>query len=846
MDGDASFGHWLRLRRKALHLSCAELARLVGCATITLRKIEADERRPSQQVAERLADCLQIAAQARALFVQVARAQRPVFLLADPSQILPPASPGPLPDPPPSTAPLSTLQLGAHNLPSPPTALIGREQEVAALCALVRRQSLRLLTLSGPAGVGKTRLALQVAAELVGDFAGNVWFVALAPLRDPSLVATTIAQALGVREVGDRPLLASLKVHLQDQRALLLVDNFEHLLSDSALVGELLAACPRLKVLVTSRSVLRVYGEQEFVIPPLNLPERRRRLSPEELAEAAALRLFALRAQAVQSNFTIRPENIQAVVEICQRLDGLPLALELAAARIKLFPPQALLSRLSNRLTLLTGGARDVPVRQQTLRNAIDWSYDLLDAGEQLLFRRLGVFVGGCTLKAAEAVCNADGDLPLDLLDSIAALIDHSLLRQEVGADGEPRFGMLETIREYALDRLIAGGETLALYQQYAIYYLALAEAAEPELTGPRQLIWLETLEQEHDNVRAALQWALEHGEVELAARLGGASWRFWYTHGHLSEGRQWLAKILANSNSVATPVRAKALLGAGLLASIQNDYARSVDLYEESLAFYRGLGDKKGSATTLVGLGWVAMEQGDYARATVLFEESLALFQELKEKHGMANALNNLGSVALEQGDYERAVVLRQEAGALYREIGDQHGIAISLNNLGDMARIQGDHSRAVALLAESLVLFRQVGDQYGTANTLSNLGSAMYNQGDYRQATRYYEECLTLFSALGDGRGIAESLEGMAGAIGAQGQPAAAARLFGAAEGLRATIGVPLTPVNGALYDHMVAFVRTQLDEVACAAAWAAGRAMATEQAIAYALTQGGSWPS
>jgi predicted ATPase/class 3 adenylate cyclase len=493
--------------------------------------------------------------------------------LARPEQIFQFAVPGLPADFP----PLQTLDRPTTNLPAQITVFIGRERELAALRDLLGRDDVRLVTLTGPGGTGKTRLSLQVAADALGMFEHGVWFVSLAPIGDPDLVAATIAQALGVREAGGRPILELLKSYLREKRTLLLLDNFEQIVDAAPLVSELLAFAPGLKVLVTSRTTLRLSGEHEYTVPPLGLPptdDGRRttgRQSPnlQTITQYEAVRLFIERAQAARADFAVTNDNAPAVAEICHRLEGLPLAIELAAARVKLFPPAALLARLANRLTFLTGGARDLPERQQTIRNTIDWSYQLLDDAEKTLFARLGVFVGGCTIEAAEAVCSAAGDLPIDVMEGIAALMDKSLLRQEEGVDDEPRFVMLETIREYALERLEQSGEAEAVRRRHTEYYLALAEAAEPWLYSHAESpSWLDRLEEEYDNLRAALGWAIERREANLALRFGAALGWFWWLRDDYREGLSWLDAALAQSSADLTPARAYALFHASQLDS--------------------------------------------------------------------------------------------------------------------------------------------------------------------------------------------------------------------------------------------------------------------------------------
>ncbi|GIV98593.1 MAG: hypothetical protein KatS3mg057_3250 [Herpetosiphonaceae bacterium] len=692
--------------------------------------------------------------------------------LAHPEHIFQVIAPGLLSDFP----PLRTLDSRPTNLPASPTSLIGREREVAAISALLRRQDVRQVTLTGPAGTGKSRLALQVAADLIDDFEDGVFFVALASINDPALVLSTIAQSLGLKDVGGQPLAESLKSFLHDKEMLLLLDNFEQVVAAAPLIADLLATAPRLNVLVTSREVLRLYGEHEFPVQPLALPDPQQTASIDALLRAPAVALFVERARAVRPDFSLNAENAAAVAALCARLDGLPLAIELAAARSKLLAPQALLARLDSRLRVLTGGARDLPARQQTLRGAIAWSYDLLDEGERTLFAYLGVFIGGCTLDAAETV--AGEGLPMDILDGLTSLADKSLLRryrdpqeeatQESGTGGasEPRFMMLETIREYALECLAMSGKEEELRQRHADYFLALAEGAEPELRGPAQVTWLEQLEQEHDNLRAALQWALDSGEVEVALRIGGALGRFWLARGYLSEGRAWLTAALAaarlrqRSESYGAAL-AKAFNAAGNLAHTQGDYAAAHPLYQECLAIRRELGDQLGIAYVLNNLGSVAHDQGNYEQARAFYEESLTLCRELRDRRGVASLLHNRGNLAKDQGDYASAIALLEESLTLRRQLGDRWGIAMSLTNLALAVLYQGDNRRSIELCEESLAIFRDLRDPRGMAMSLNNLSFAALAQGDVERAASLSRESLALRRQLGDKARIAECLE-------------------------------------------------------------------------------------
>jgi predicted ATPase len=586
-----------------------------------------------------------------------------------------------------------------------------------------------------------------------------VYFVDLAAVTDPALVAPTIAQTMGVQETDDQPVVERLKAYLRHKQQLLLLDNFEQIVDAAPLVEELLVASPHLKVLVTSREVLHLYGEHEVVVPPLAVPDPTRLPSLEQLSQYDAVRLFIERAQAVKADLMLTSANAPVVAEICHRLDGLPLAIELAAARSKLFAPDALLTRLSSRLQVLTGGARTLPARQQTIRATIDWSYHLLDQGERAVFARLGVFMGGCTLESAEAVCNPAGVLPNEVVDGITSLLDKSFLRQVEGSDGEPRFVMLETVREYALERLEASEETDLLRQWHAGYFVALTEAAEPHITGTDQPAWLNRLEAEHDNLRSALTWSHMVSRAEVGLRLAGALWQFWRARGHFSEGRDWLARLLALPHSHGVPawVRSKALHGAGTLASLQGDYTQAGGLLRESLALYRTLDDKQGMAWALNELGALTYEQYEFGRARSLWEESLALFRVRNDKRGMAEVLDSLGRVVRRLGDYTSATALFQESLKLSREFSNDRGAAIALKSLGNMEWLQGDYGAARSLHEESLALFRRLEDDWGIALSLNHLGLVAREQGEYETARVLFEESLTLRWELGDRRGIA-----------------------------------------------------------------------------------------
>jgi predicted ATPase/transcriptional regulator with XRE-family HTH domain len=567
MELNTSFGYWMSRQRKARDLTQQALAELVGYSVATLKKIEADERRPSRQMAERLADFLAIPVDQRAIFIECARGLRPMDQMA--------REPAPVP----SAATPS-------NLPAPLTTLIGRENEITTVKQILSLPSTRLLTLTGPPGIGKTRLSIQVASELCSYFEDGIYFVPLAPLTSPDLVPGALAQILGIKET-------ELINYIQSKPILLVLDNFEHLLAAAPTLAEILQACPRLRILATSRSPLNISGERQFPVSPLRLPEPGGNLSVENLAEYSSIALFVSRARAVNPHFVLTEANATSVAKICSRLDGLPLAIELAAAHCKLLKPQELLIRLNHRFSLLSGGPSDLPPRQRTLRAAIQWSYDLLVEWEQIILSRLAVFLGGWTLEAAEAITAQEGDQSegsKDVFSTLSALVDKSLVQKNEQNEGQTRFTMLETIREFALEILEKSGEMEAIRKRHTNFFLKLAEASEPALRGPNQQQWLDQLDEEHNNLRAALQWNLDQGDSETAVKLAGALWRYWWVHGYLHEGFNWLEKALHQAEASPTSWRARALNGAGILARSQGIMAAPELIWRHAWKFRKPL----------------------------------------------------------------------------------------------------------------------------------------------------------------------------------------------------------------------------------------------------------------
>ena len=751
------------------------------------------------------------------------------------------------PDLPTNFDPLKTLNNRPHNLPAQPTPLVGREQELVKAREALQQPAVRLLTLSGPGGTGKTRLSLQLAADALYDYENGCFFVPLSTVNDPAQVAPAIAQTLGVKEMPGQSLADSLKTYLKDKQLLLVLDNFEQVVAAAPLVGDLLTAASRLKIIVTSRTILRVYGEQEYPVPPLALPDLTRLPTSEQLGSYAAIALFVQRARLVRPDFQLNSQNAAAVAEICARLDGLPLAIELAAARVKLLPPPAILARLDQRLKLLTGGSRDLPARQQTLRGAIDWGYDLLDEGEKAVFSRLAVFAGGCTLEAAEAICNPDGDLPVEVFDILASLVDKSMLRllEEIDRDGtprpldEPRFVMLQIIREYALEKLSEAGQDGPLQDRHAAFYMGLAETAEKELVGPGQVEWLGRLELEQDNLRGSLACAIERDDPETALRLGNALWRFWQIRGNLTEGRRWLEQALARAENVAVSVRAKAYNAAGILARDQGDYDQALTYLQVSLSLQRQIGNKPGIANALNTLGSVAAYRGDYDQAIKYHEESLALRRELGDKRGIAVSLSSLGTINYAAGRYEQTKGSLEEALSLLRELGDKRTTATLLNNQGEILKIQKNYTEARIAYKESLDIRRELDDKMGIGYSLTSLGDVTQSEGDYEQAIIYYKESLILLHEAGDNRYTATCLEGLAGSFGLSGKVIEAIKIFGGTEALRETIGAPIEPADVPQYEEMVEIIRSKVDEVTFQTLWNQGRAMKIEELVKYALS-------
>jgi predicted ATPase/DNA-binding XRE family transcriptional regulator len=857
------FADLLRAHRVAAGLSQEALAGHADLSLQTVSRLERGGRRgPRRETVFALAQALRLSEMQTAALESAAYRRRHL-------------QPAPPPHPP-----------GLPRITSP---ILGRETDLAVLPFMLRQPEVRLLTLVGPAGVGKTRLAVEVTVLAAPAFVDGITWVDLAPIHDPALVASTVALRLGLRadEAGQTERLVD---HLRGRDALLILDNLEQVLPAVSLVRDLLDACPRLRILATSRVALGLTQERRYSIEPLALPPPGQD-NPRTVGLYPAVAMFLDRARSVAPDLTLTAATAPVIAAVCRRLDGLPLAIELAAALARLVPPQAMLDRLGQAaagesatghgsgtgrtLDLLASGSWDRPDRQQTMRQAIAWSYELLSPAEQAAFRGLGVFVGGWTMEAASKVTAVP---PAEMQSMLEELSAKHLIRTAERGEGSDRFAMLETLREYAEERLAAEEhEAVDMRNRHLQWCMGLAEEAEPELTGPDQAAWLVRLEDEHNNLRAALNWACEHRAGEQGVRLAGALWRFWNTRGHHGEGRRRLDLVLSmQSNSpVPAETRARALNGAANLADNQGDYEWAAALNEEALALQRAVGDRRGIAASLNGLGNSAQKQGryeqaaalheealalrralgdlggiaaslsnlgvamdlkgDYGRAVALFEESLALKRAIGDTWGIAASLNNLGYALMSHEEYERARPLLEEALLLRRALGDKMGMATTLGNLGDIEESYDNYDRTVALHEEALALRRTLGDKLGTADSLRNLGKVRYRQGDIEGAETLCEEALLLSCEIGAKDVLMPILECLAWVAAVQGRPHRGARLGGAAEALREKLGHTAGSITRGTHEQVVRIMRAAMDEQAFAAAWAEGRRLTLKQIVA-----------
>jgi predicted ATPase/class 3 adenylate cyclase len=776
--------------------------------------------------------------------------------------------------------PLRSLEARPNNLPAQLTTFVGRASELSALRA--RLGLARLLTLTGAGGSGKTRLALQLAADRLDDFSDGVWWTDLAPLSDPTLVSHAIAVALGVREQPDRPLEQSLLGYLRPKRLLLVLDNCEHLVAACAAVADLLLRqCPDMRILTTSREGLGIAGETLYPVPPMTLPETDRP-APDALVQSEAVQLFADRAAALVPSFAVTERTAPLIAHICRRLDGIPLALELAAARSKSLSLEEIAARLEDQFRLLTGGSRTALPRHQTLQSAIDWSYAMLGAAEQACFRRLSVFAGGFTLDAAEAVGSGEPVAYADVVDVLGHLVDKSLVVAE-GRNGDVRYRMLESLRQYGRDRLIAAAEANAIRTRHLHWFVTVSNRAEPALKGMDQPDWLRRLSTEHDNLRTALQWSLTSSAIDEGLRIATAISRFWYLRGHISEGRRWLDELLeSQAEETAGPATdAAAMAAAAFLAQLQFDAGRATALATRALEMFRAADDHRGIASALATLASVARWQADYERADALFEESLThsraggdawgiatatsgragvarmrreyaqaaalfvesnqLFRQLGDQHGVSNTLYFMGLIARAQGDFAKAEALGEEGLAVSTALDDKYAVAHQLHLLGEVAWSRGEREKAAALHEAVLPMFVDLGDKSCIISTTSDLALVAQHRGDVRRAATLHRESLTGSREMGDAPGVARYLERLAALEQQLGDSMRAARILGAADALREQIKVSVPPADRHRYNDVLAAVKAAITEKAFTTAWSEGRAMTQDQAIDFALTEG-----
>ena len=849
-----SFGQRLRAFREAAGLTQEELAERAGISVKAIGALERGRRqRPYPHTVRALADALRLSDDERAALTGAV---------------------------PPRERATHVITAQPQGIPAPPGQLFGRDDEVRAVSELLTSNNTRLVTMTGFGGIGKTRLTLEIAARLEHAFPDGVAFVPLAPLGDARLVMPTIAQSLGLTESGGSTTRELLVNHLRDRETLLVLDNFEHVLDAASDVADLLAACPDLTILVTSRAPLRVRVEQEFPVRPLELPDLSHIPTPDDVARVSSVQLFLERGRAAVPAFELTSANSAAVAAICRRLDGLPLALELAAARLRSLSPTEVLARLDHILPLLVGGSRDLPQRQQTMRETINWSHELLAPAEQALFRRLSIFAGGWTLASAEAVAAWGEITAAEVIDLLANLVEQSLAVSEPDAEGTTRYRMLEPIRQFAASRVDATGERDDLASRHLAWCLSLAQQAATEMIGPAQQEWLDRLEREHDDLRAALAWSLatpEHAQSGL--QLAIALWRFWETRGYLTESRRWLDQLLAANPDAPANLRADALNVAGNLAHNQGDYGPARSLLEASLALRRDISDLRGVGISLNNLANIESGQGYHQRAAVLYAEALALMREHAPEWEIAIALHNTGMTLGYQGEYEQSFALLEEALAIWerigesslrarvidvtgeinrrkgdldrafewheqsrairQRIGDKRGLALTLNNLGIVARHRGDYAEATRLFESALDIRRSIGARFGITASLGSLADVARCEEDWPRARELYLASISDLHALGIMEGLADSLLGYADVLRAEGQPQRAARMIGASDAVRESLGQTIPPIDQPGYDAIVAAITQALPPGEFAPARASGHALTTEQAIVEVLS-------
>ena len=810
------FGELLRRARHAAGMTQEELAERAGVSARGISDLERGARRtPQRTTLDLLADALDVPDTERSTWKRArqvsARRTMPAVAVA--------------PRPPPSAA----------RLPHPPSSLIGRQRETQDVVTLLRDLCVRLVTLTGPGGVGKTRLALAVAEQVQEDFRDGVVYVSLQSHTKPELLPAAIAQALNVREVGNQALVERLVEVLRDKQLLLILDNFEHLLPAAPLVSDLLVACPNLTILVTSRVVLHLYGEYDYFLPPLALPDSIHDLQPEQAQVYEAVQLFIVRGQAANASFNLTSENASTVAAICTRLDGLPLAIELAAARLRMFPPQELLTRLEHPLAVLTNGPLDVPARQQALRATLAWSSSLLSENEQRLFRQLAIFRGGWTLEAAEAVCDPD----LNVFGGLSTLVDHSLVTQHEQPDGTARFSMLETIHDFAQERLEQDSDPHAKHAQHAEYFTQLAEQARMALqAGSDQQYWLMCLESEIANLRAAFDWTVSRDDVETARRLAVSLEEFWYAHGYGSEGRRWLKLVLESADSIPVGVRANLNKALGKLAGDCGDYQEAETFLERAISLYRDADDPMGLASAYEAAGDTAQYQGEFERARRQYQQGLDIARAARFPRGIAGGLAGLSIVEWVEGNNRQAETFASECLQVALENDDQISITMAHTFLGYIALAQGEPDTAARWAEEGIACARELGDFGYLALGLELLGDIELERENYPEAQEHLQESLRGFWAAGEMMPIAHSLEGLASVASGLGSYVRSAQLLGASAVLRKRIGSPMRPPLLGTYDRTVAAARMALDEESFRLAEDEGRSWSLERAVDCAL--------
>lgn len=816
MQDEISFGVWLRNQRRALDLSRQTFADQVGCAEVTLRRIEAATLKPSKELASVLLQKLGIPESERSQWIAFARG----------------LSGFPLSSAAPSNNPIT-------NFPIPLTTFIGRQREQEEVNHLISKN--RLVTLTGTGGVGKTRLAVQVVAGVRSRFPDGVWFLDLAPLINPILVPNTLATVIGLRESAELSFKDLLINYFHARSALVVFDNCEHLIESCAqLVHSLLSACEHLSILATSREALRVAGEIPYHVPSLETPRLDAESAMETLKNIESVQMFAERATAASPSFLINPHNVFTVAEICQNLDGIPLAIELAAARVNVLTVKQILMRLNERFNLLTGGFRSAFPRHQTLQAAIEWSYNLLSEKERTVFRRLAVFSGGWTLEAAEVICIGNGIEPVEVLDLLSGLVNKSLVFVET-VQGHSRYRRLQMIREYALAMLNKSDEMSIIYFRHLNFFAKMVFEAERNPKGPEDAFWYERLDSELDNLRTALTWFEQLEHIEIRLRFVAGLWRYWKNRGKSSEGRAYIQHILSGvppGPSRQTAGYARALTAAGALAYYQADFSYSEQSRTEALSIYRILEDKGGIGDCLIGLGNAAISQGHYDKARAFYEEVLGIRQELGDKLGIARLIGNLGLLAYFQMNYDQAHSLHMESLTLFRELQDYQGVAHELNNLGDVARHQGKLSMALAFYEECISNSKSMKDQWGMAYGIMGIADVAFEQGDFSTAISHYKDCLRMFQKEADYIGLPYVLESVAGLWPTKKQLEYAARIYGSADALRQRTHSPLPPPDQSAYQKHLSLLKEQLGSSKFDVAWAEGSKMTSDQAVALAL--------